>query len=211
MTAPLLKELIVAPHELDYVYLTSIFQNQASPQGKIKYLIKRGDIVRVKKGLYVLSRDYGKPFSKFVLSNMIYGPSYVTAESALSYYGLIPERVEAVTAVCIQKKKTFETPVGTFIYYFSALRHYPFGLRREMVDDKRAFLIASPEKALYDLLRYRKGVTEKDSIIETIEHLRLSEDSLHCLNRQGLEELKRKGSRRKIAEAISEYITLRRT
>jgi len=205
----LLKELLKATSELDYVYLTSLFKNYSSPKGKIKYLLKRGDLIRVKKGLYVLSKDYGKPFSKFVLSNLIYGPSYVSAESSLSYHGLIPERVEAMTAVCIEKKKGFETPVGTFIYYFSALRDYPIGLKREMVDDKRAFLIASPEKALYDLLRYRKGLTAKVSILETIEHLRLSEDSLHLFNLEILEKLKQEGSRRKIAEAILEYLAIR--
>jgi len=70
------------------------------PRDKISDLLKKGTIIRVKKGLYVFGEDNRKkPYSKEILANLIYGPSYISLDYALQYHGLIPERVEAVTSV----------------------------------------------------------------------------------------------------------------
>jgi hypothetical protein len=63
-------------------------------------LLRRKDIIRVKKGLYIFGETYARrPFSREVLANVIYGPSYVSLDYALHYHGLIPERVEAVISI----------------------------------------------------------------------------------------------------------------
>ncbi|MGD0626568.1 MAG: hypothetical protein ABSB32_17880 [Thermodesulfobacteriota bacterium] len=63
-------------------------------------MLRRKDIIRVKKGLYIFGETYARrPFSREVLANVIYGPSYVSLDYALHYHGLIPERVEAVISI----------------------------------------------------------------------------------------------------------------
>ena len=112
-------------------------------------MLKKGEIVRIKKGLYLLSPEYGGAIDKFVLSNLIYGPSYVSLEYALSYWGLIPERVEVVTAVTNKRNKRFQTPIGEFSYRY--LNSAIFHLGRVLVKNgESSFIIASKEKAICD-------------------------------------------------------------
>ncbi|MBW1967626.1 MAG: hypothetical protein JRI48_09680 [Deltaproteobacteria bacterium] len=86
--------------EFDYQTLLCILSGYARPRDKITDLLRKGDIIRVKKGLYIFGEGHRKaPYSREVLANLMYGPSYVSLEYALQYYGLIPERVEALTSV----------------------------------------------------------------------------------------------------------------
>ena len=97
-------------------------------------------------------RDAGSsdaPISRELLANLIYGPSYISLDYALSYHGLIPERVETVTSVTLGRSRTFTTPYGMFSYRrLSQSRYAVGGLLAEHGD--LSFLIASPEKALAD-------------------------------------------------------------
>ena len=102
--------------EFDYQSLLGALKGYERPRDKITALFRRGVIIRVKKGIYVFGQRYARrPFSREVLANMIYGPSYVSLDYALHYYGLIPERVEAVTSVSVGRNRRFTTPVGLFI------------------------------------------------------------------------------------------------
>jgi len=74
-------------YPVDYRYLTWLLRNYRSPRDKIGRMIKNGEIIRVKKGLYVLSPEFGGTADKKVLANLIYGPSYVSLEYALQYWG----------------------------------------------------------------------------------------------------------------------------
>ncbi|MHB0981603.1 MAG: type IV toxin-antitoxin system AbiEi family antitoxin domain-containing protein [Thermoleophilia bacterium] len=99
--------------EFDYQALLGSLGDLSYPGDKITSLLRRGDIVRVKKGIYVFGRAYARrPYSRKVLANMLYGPSYVSLDYALQYHGLIPERVEAVTSMTIARARRFVTPVG---------------------------------------------------------------------------------------------------
>jgi len=80
-----MKNLIQFPAEFDYNLLLHALRDYKKPRDKIRGLIKNEDIIRVKKGLYVLGRAYHKPYNKFVLANLIYGPSYITAQTALAF------------------------------------------------------------------------------------------------------------------------------
>src|SRR5436190_9717139 len=84
---------------IDYTFLISVLSNYASPRDKITAWLKSGDLIRVKKGLYVFGKDVAlTPFSHEVLANLIYGPSAISLSYALAFYGLIPERVTTVTS-----------------------------------------------------------------------------------------------------------------
>ena len=134
----------------DYQQLTACLSHLSKPRDRIAKLIAKGDIVRIRKGLYAFGRAYRRdPLSREVLANLIHGPSYISLEYALSYHGLIPERVSTVTSVAVGRSRAFETPVGTFTYQSLSLPRYALGA--DLVESPAGgFLIACAEKALAD-------------------------------------------------------------
>lgn len=142
---------VVGREEFDYQVLTSCLEGYSRPRDKITSLLREGQIIRVKKGLYIFGPDYRRrPYSREILANLIYGPSYISLEYALSYHGLIPERVEALTSVTTGRSRSFTTPVGLFTYRMIPLHAFQTGMTRIELDDGGAFLIATGEKALVD-------------------------------------------------------------
>ena len=144
----------IAGEEFDYQALLDGLREYARPRDKITTLLRHGAIIRVKKGIYVFGERYARrPFSREVLANMIFGPSYVSLDYALHYHGLIPERVEAVTSVTCGRGRRFSTPVGLFIYRMIPMRAYQIGIDQVVLEGGRPFLIAIPEKALADKIQ----------------------------------------------------------
>jgi predicted transcriptional regulator of viral defense system len=148
------------PHTIfDYQYLMNVLRHYASPRDKITHFLRNKDILRVKKGLYVLGDALRqKPLLREELANLMYGPSYVSLEYALSYYGMIPEQATTVTSVTIGRSRIFQTPVGRFSYRQISLPAFRVGMERVEQEDGQAFLIASREKALADKLAAEKNL-----------------------------------------------------
>lgn len=147
----------IGREEFDYPALMAALAGYANPRDRVTALLRRGDIVRVKKGLYVFGDPLRRrPYSRELLANLVYGPSFVSLDSALSFHGLIPERVEATTSVTTKRPKRFDTPVGSFIYRQAPKGYYPLGMDRVEEGDV-AFLIAVPERALADKIRDDRG------------------------------------------------------
>ena len=119
------------------------------------------EIIQVKKGLYVLSPDFGKPIDLKVVANLVYGPSYISLEYALSYWGLIPEKVEEITSMTNKRNKIFETPMGTFSYKYLHNSKFSVGIER-IAGETGAFLMASKEKAICDRLALVKDLDKQD-------------------------------------------------
>jgi hypothetical protein len=172
---------------LSHQLLVSIFKDYQRPNDKIYRLAKEGVIQSIKKGLYVAGpalNIYRKP-EPFLLANHILGPSYVSVETALSYHGLIPERVYEIASMTTQAPRKFSTPLGTFTYTRLPLPYYAFGIRSEKLADDQYAMVASAEKALCDkiittpglLLRSRKAAKEF-----LLEIMRMDEDVLRQLN-----------------------------
>ena len=181
----------VQGEEFDYPYLMSYLQDYSKPRDKISRYLKNQDIIRVKKGLYVFGEEYRKGFvSLEVLANLIYGPSYISLEYALGYYGLILERVEQVTSMTTQKTKAFDTPLGGFAYYHLPDLIYEVGIIQQPIDEFRHCLIASPEKALADLLARQKKIKSLQDL-ETFlwEDIRLNESFLREVNKNRFKEI----------------------
>jgi len=131
----------------DYQVLLDIYRK---PRDKITRLFAAGAIVRIKKGLYCFGEPFRKePISREHLANLIYGPSYISIDYALSYYGLIPERVETITSVTTRRSRDFDTPFGAFSYHMLKLPRYAVGGVFEIAGNI-PYLVASPEKALVD-------------------------------------------------------------
>ncbi len=172
----------------DYTYLMSLLRDFASPRDKISRMIKKKELLQVKKGLYVLSPDFGGDLNLKVLSNLIYGPSYISLEYALSYWGLIPEKVETVTSMTNKRNKAFETPVGMFTYKY--LKNSCFSLGVDWVSDPAgSFFIATREKALCDHIALLKELGTGD-----VEHfleydMRVDMDELETFDLELVEEI----------------------
>jgi len=139
--------------------LLSLLQSYKRPNDKISRMLANGEILKIKRGLYVLSRDYQTaPVSKPLLANLIYGPSYVSLDFALSYYGLIPEGVFELSSMTPKRAKCYDTPLGRFSYTHSFKSLYGIGIVSETLTDGSHFLIAGPEKALCDKVVFTRKI-----------------------------------------------------
>lgn len=168
-----MKSLVQFPAEFDYNLLLHALREYKKPRDKIRGLIKNKDIIRVKKGIYVLGKEYNKPYNKFILANQIYGPSYISGQTALAYWNMIPERVELILSMTAKRKKQFETPVGRFSYVYCPQQPFNLGVRLEDAGEEKKFLIASPEKALCDVTAMQTHISTREEMVEFIELMRL--------------------------------------
>jgi hypothetical protein len=152
------------------------------PYDKISELIKQEILLPVKRGMYVagpkLNTQTPEPF---LLANHILGPSYVSIESALSYWGLIPENVYEITSMTIAVSKTYKTPLGRFVYIHCPSPYYSFGIKQVKLAARQTVLIASPEKALCDKIISTSGLllrSSKQTVKYLTDDLRIDEQVL---------------------------------
>jgi len=196
--------------EFDYQTLLDAIHGYARPRMKISGMLAKGDIVRVKKGLYILGESLRRrPFCRELLANLIYGPSYVSLEYALHYHGLTPERVETVTSVTCGRSRSFETPVGAFSYRMIPMEAFRTGMDRVELDDGRSFLVAIPEKALADRIVADRGAgisTQKDLHDYLLASLRIDPAGLCQLNPDKLAEIARHYRSRRV-KLLADLVT----
>lgn len=132
--------------------IAACFDYLLSPGEKIRTLEKDGQLIRLKRGLYVVSSEVsGKPVNACLCANHIYGPSYVSQQWALRWYGLIPERVYMMTSVTTKRTREFENSLGRFTYEQVKPEYFAIGINN-VEEDGVTFLMASREKALCDLI-----------------------------------------------------------
>jgi predicted transcriptional regulator of viral defense system len=145
---------------------------------------KKGLLIRLRQGYYTFPEYKSKPGFTLFFANRIYRPSYISLHTALAFYGLIPEAVVQITSVTSLKTAGFKNSTGDYEYK-SVREELMFGYDVKPLTDGKSFQIASPEKALLDLLHlYPFYNTEKE-----LENLRLDLDLIQDeLNIQRLEE-----------------------
>ena len=153
-----LRELSNQP--LTHQLLVGLLKDYKRPNDKILSLKADGLIDPVKKGLYVVGKSISdeRPESA-LLANHILGPSYVSMESALAYYGLIPEKVFAVTSMTTKASRKFQTNIGLYTYTNLPLPYYAFGLATVTLSKDQQAIMALPEKALCDKIATTAGIT----------------------------------------------------
>lgn len=118
---------------------------------------KAGKIYQLRRGLYALAPPYQqvKPHP-FVVANKLMRPSYVSMQSALAYYGLIPEYVSVTTSLTTFRPQEFDTPLGKYRFQrIKKERFFSFNL--ELLGDGQEAFLASPEKALLDQVYLHPG------------------------------------------------------
>jgi predicted transcriptional regulator of viral defense system len=115
---------------------------------------KSGRIIRLKRGLFILSdSDRRVEPSRLYLANQLYAPSYVSLEYALSYYSLIPERVNDITSIATRKTMKIINETGTYTYQHVKPDAYR-GFEMLKGEDGLTFFIAEREKAVIDFLYF---------------------------------------------------------
>ena len=149
--------MVALEHFRNIPFESSVLQNLLSnykfPRNKVSALEKRGQIIRLKKGLYVVSDKISRnTLSRELIANHLYGPSYISFETALAFYGLIPEKVFAMRSATFKRAIRFENVVGNFEYITVQKKYYSIGISQQTVDNEYTYMLATPEKALCDLI-----------------------------------------------------------
>lgn len=161
------------------------------PNDKISELLKSGFLIALRRGLYVPGpeADLSIP-DVFVIANHLRGPSYVSLESALSYWGMIPERVVETSSITLKTTKTYNTRIGRFSYRHLAFPYYSFGLQRIELTPRQAAIIATKEKAICDKIILTPGVNLRSQVQTLdflVDDLRIDEDTLATLDVQAIQ------------------------
>jgi len=155
-----------------------------------------GKIYQLRRGLYCLA----PPFQKvkphpFLVANRMIPASYVSLQSALAYYSMIPEHVPVTTSVTTSRSAHWETPLGVFDFRHIQVDFF-YGYRLLDFAEKQQAFIATPEKALLDLVY----LEPEGDTLDYLAELRLS--NLNRLDWQLLDRLARKIEKPKLLRAI---------
>jgi predicted transcriptional regulator of viral defense system len=156
--------------------------------GLVKRALASGEIIHIRRGLYCLAPQYRKKsLNLYALAQYIYGPSYISLESALSWHGWIPESVHAITSASFKKAKEFRTPLGFFSYERVPQWVFYAQVERRTDDAGNVFLMATPWKALADYVYVRKR--DWTGIEPVVDSLRVEPEDLAQTTREALETL----------------------
>jgi predicted transcriptional regulator of viral defense system len=145
--------------------------NVSDKRGKIARMIHTGELLQLRRGLYATRRG----IHPYCLAASIYGPSYVSFETALSFYGLIPEAVYEITSATLKRSKEFDNVFGRYRYRTVPRNVYPIGIER-ITEGGIPFLIASPTKALCDRIALEPRMRSVAEVRQWAELMRLNEE-----------------------------------
>jgi predicted transcriptional regulator of viral defense system len=142
-----------------------------------------GRLLQLRRGVYAFAKPYRKiEPHPFLVANRLQRGSYVSFQSALAYYDLIPEHVPVVTSATTGRSETLQTPLGAFIF-----RHLKTGMfsgfRQMKIAERQSVLLATPEKALVDLL-YATAGSDSDGYLAELRLQHTEILSAHELGRQ---------------------------
>jgi len=189
--------------------LAACYGDLKESKKKVQALEKAGELIRLRRGLYVVNPELsGKPINVQLCANHIYGPSYVSLHWALRWYGLIPERVFRMTSVTIQPSKVFENTLGIFDYYKVNREYFPIGVR-SISDDDISYLMATPEKALCDLILYDSYLPSRSvkGLMRYLEEdIRFDMDELAHFDVEIIRECAEKGNKKLILNNLIKTI-----
>ena len=152
-----------------------------NPAAYLHYEAKVGRILRLKRDLYTDNPDE----NPLLIASVLHRPSYVSFQYALSFYGLIPERVYEITMASTNLRKAivYSNQRWRCSYRDVPVEAYPWGL----FSDEMGFLMATPEKALCDLLHVYPSVRSVKDLCDLLfEDLRIDEEAFENMNKGDL-------------------------
>ncbi|MBI4991082.1 hypothetical protein HZB96_03235 [Candidatus Gottesmanbacteria bacterium] len=152
--------------------LRQLEENNDRLDFNIKYWLKKGKIITLKKGLYVLKekweREINKDDYRQYLANQLYQPSYLSCEYVMSKYGLLTEGVFGITSMTTKTTKAFVNDLGSFNYYsVSPALFLGYEVKKA---GSFPIAIAKKSKAVFDFLylRFLKNTPINKKIIEEL-------------------------------------------
>lgn len=174
----------ISSEVFDYQILSKYLKDLKKPRDKVSALVAEGKIVRIKKGLYVFGEKWRlSPLRLEVIANLLYGPSCVSFEYALTHYGLLAERSFTVTSLTLGDSKTFETPLGVFEYRAIDREKFKAGIEYRDLQEEGGYFIACREKALIDLIYRTPGIRTVSQLRHYLfEEMRFDENSFRNLD-----------------------------
>lgn len=172
--------------------LMDLLRDYRRPYDKINEMIKQNLLIQIKRGVFIPGPQLlVLAPEKLLLANHLWGPSYVSSDTMLSYWGLIPERVYETLSMTTNLAKTYKTPIGRFRYIKLPLPYYSFGIQTVELASKQMALIAGKEKSLCDKIITTQGLKLR-SVRQTreylMEDLRINRESLRELNTQTIND-----------------------
>ncbi len=185
----IIKEYAEAP--ISRHLILELLSDYQRPNDKISELLKSKELISIRRGLYIIGPkiDLLSP-EPFLIANHLRGPSYVSLESALSYWNMIPERTYEISSVTIKPSKNYKTQVGRFSYQQLKIPYYSYGIKRIEHSTKQTMLVASPEKALCDKIALTPRInlrSRKQTQEFLMEDLRMDSELLSTLDTEIIE------------------------
>jgi predicted transcriptional regulator of viral defense system len=157
--------------------------------------VRNGRLIQLRRGLYALAPVWRKVEAHpFLMANRLQRGSYVSAQSALAFHGMIPEYVPVVTSVGPGRPETIRNPLGAFQFNHLA-KQLIFGYSQVEVAPKQLAFVASPEKALLDLIHLTAGADSE----KYLRLLRLQNPE--ALNMAAMAELAKRCGKPKLIRA----------
>lgn len=184
--------------------LRSMLSDYRRPNDKISRMMQSGEIIQLKRGLYLRSDPSTMP-SLGLIANHLLGPSYVSLDFALQHHGLIPEAVHEVNSVTARRAKTFDTPVGHFVYIHAADDWYQPGVSLANTVGGMNYFVASPEKALCDKIVFtpRLNIASVKRMQQYLfDDLRIDEVNFAEFDAQVIEACAQKGIKNRSLRAL---------
>lgn len=162
---------------------------------------EKGYIKKVANGRYIFSDLTIDENALFEIANRLYSPSYVSLESALSYYQIIPEAVYGITSVSTRRTYSYSTQLGKFQY--RTIKPSIFFGYQIVTFNSKAFKIADMEKAVLDFFYLHPNLKSESDIIS----LRFNVEAFRQKsNRKKLQNYLRKFAKNALSERISIFL-----
>jgi hypothetical protein len=184
----LLKLLKYSDQPISTQILLGLLKEYSRPYDKIMELVHKGILHQLRRGLYITgSLVSPKTPEPFLIANHLYGPSYISLDSAMFYWGLIPERVFEISSVTSKKSKRFMTQNVAYSFIHLPIAYYSIGIRSVSLTETQRVLIASSEKSLCDKVITMSGVnlrSKRQAMVFLLEDLRIEKEKLSELNTQ---------------------------
>jgi hypothetical protein len=177
----------------DETVIRNLFPDRSEGARKVivHRAVSKGEIIRLKPGLFLLSEEFRKSQAHpFVIAGMLHSPSHISLESALSFHGFIPEAVFQVSSVTSARSRTYKTPIGFFSYRRVPLYYPKVGVKSEKIDKNSWAFVATPLRAIADLVYIRKEVMwENRGLSFLTESMRIEVEDLRNMSFKGLDKL----------------------
>ncbi len=153
---------------LDTIRMRHLLHDVSDVRGKIARMLSSGELIQLRRGLYANRPN----IDARCLAGSIYGPSYVSFETALAWHGMIPEAVIECISATTKRAASFENAFGRYHYRHVPEEVYPVGIRR-VTNLDLPFLIASPTKGLCDRIALEAGFRSLPDVARWLEGMRI--------------------------------------